>query len=90
VTNVTAEKLFGGKIWNFEVASEPLSRGERAAEMGLAPTAVHKYFLLAAVIATGIALIMVEVHEHSPWWEILCAVGFGWALGQLLRWEQPR
>jgi hypothetical protein len=73
-------------------ASEPLSRGKRPqdSEDMLSPSALHKYAQVLLVIALGIAMVMIEVQERSPWWEILTIGSFGWALGQLWRWEPPR
>ena len=90
VTQLTGGKWFGPTVTH---AEEPSSRGARSSvndEDMLSPSALHKYALVILTIALGIAMVMIEVHEQSPWWEMLAAIGFGWSLGQLWRWEPPR
>ncbi len=90
ITQLTGGKWFGPFVTH---AEEPTSREARSTvndEDMLSPSALHKYALVTLVIALGVALMMIEQHEQSPWWEMVTAVGFGWSLGQLLRWEPPR
>ena len=83
VTRVTPERR---RPWNVTFAAEPFSSRERAAV--LSTPAIHQYVVLILALTLGITLLV--LFGRAPIGELICAVCFGWALGQVFRWESPR
>jgi hypothetical protein len=93
VISVTPHITQRSRPWNVTFAVEPVSRGDRqtARPAVLSSPTIHRYVLLILALALGITMLALYARPpNSPIGELICAIAFGWALGQLFRWEPPR
>lgn len=93
VSDLTERFELTGDRWqpyNVTHAAEPISEKKHPGDSMLSIPALHKYIIIALVVALGITLLVLIEHKPVAIGVFLGTLCEGWLVGQLFRWEPPR
>lgn len=77
------------KPFNVTHAKEPTS-SKRPGDSMLSNHSLHRYVIVALLVALGITLLVMIEHRPVAVEIFLGTLAEGWLIGQLWRWEPPR